>query len=78
MQALSFDPDVIFLLTDADDPEMSAKDLSDVRRRNKRNSAIHIVEFGIGADLGEDSFLRRLARQNSGKHRYRDLTKFDR
>jgi hypothetical protein len=73
--ALSFDPDVIFLLTDADDPEMSAKELFEILRGNKRKSSIHVVEFGIGADLSRDSFLKKLARQNAGTHRYRDLTK---
>ncbi len=74
-QAFSFDPDVIYLLTDADDPEMSAQDLWEIRRGNKRKAAIHVVEFGVGADLGQDSFLKRLARQNGGQHYYRDLTK---
>ena len=76
--AMSFEPDVIFLLTDADEPEMSAKDLSDIQRANKRKTAIHVVEFGVGADLSRDSFLKRLARQNGGKHHYRDLTKVER
>ena len=76
--ALSFDPDVIFLLTDVDDPEMSPSDLWEIQRANKRKASIHVVEFGIKADLSRDSFLKKLARQNNGKYQYRDLTKFER
>ena len=76
--ALSFDPDVIYLLTDADAPELSAKDLWDLKRGNKRKALIHVVEFGVGADLNSDSFLKKLARQNAGIHRYHDLTQAQR
>ena len=73
--AMSFDPDVIFLLTDADEPEISAKELWEIRRANKRHTIINTVEFGLGADLSKDSFLKKLARQNNGTHTYRDLIK---
>lgn len=73
--ALGFKPEVIFLLTDADDPKLSAQQLDDIRRINKRRTSINVVEFGIKADLSSDSFLKKLARQNGGKHFYRDLTK---
>ena len=76
--ALSYDPEVIYLLTDADAPELSAKDLFDLKRGNKRKALIHVVEFGIGADLSPDSFLKKLARQNAGLHRYHDLTQAQR
>ena len=76
--ALSYDPDVIYLLTDADDPVMSAKDLWDLKRGNKRKALIHVVEFGVGADLNPDSFLKKLARQSEGMHRYHDLTQAQR
>ena len=73
--AMSFDPDVIFLLTDADEPEISAKELWEIRKTNKRHTVINTVEFGLGADLSKDSFLKKLARQNNGTHTYRDLIK---
>lgn len=71
--AISFKPDVIFLLTDADEPEMTTKELFQIRRENKRGMIIHSVEFGVGADLTKDSFLKKLAKQNNGSHIYRDL-----
>jgi hypothetical protein len=47
MQAMSLDPDVVYLLTDADAPELSARDLFDLRRRNKRKAIVNVVEFGF-------------------------------
>ena len=73
--AMGLQPDIIFLLTDADAPEMSAKELFEIQRANKRKASIHVVEFGVGADLRQDSFLKKLARQNSGEHFYHDLTR---
>lgn len=74
-QALKFEPDVIFLLTDADEPKMTGKDLFEIQRANKRRAAIHVVEFGIGGDLTRESFLKRLARENHGMHWYYDLAR---
>lgn len=71
--ALAFDPEILFVLTDVDAPELNAQDLSMIRRSNKRQASIHAVEFGLGPDLSRDSFLKRLARQNRGTHRYIDL-----
>ena len=71
--AMSFKPDVVFLLTDADETEINAKQLFEIRRANKRGMIIHSVEFGVGADLTKDSFLKKLAKQNNGSHTYRDL-----
>ncbi len=73
ISALSLDPDVVFLLTDSDAPELSAKELADIRRLNRRKAVIHVVEFGKGADLGQDNFLKAMARQHGGTHRYHDL-----
>lgn len=77
-QALRLDPEVVYLLTDADDPVLSAKDLSEIQRANKRRAVIHVVEFGVGGDLRRESFLKRLARENHGMHWYHDLTRASR
>ncbi len=73
--AVGMRPEVIFFLTDAA-TGMDAADLDAIKRRNNGRSAIHTVEFGSGADLGGDNFLKKLARQNSGTHTYRDVKKF--
>lgn len=75
-KALSYRPEHLFFLTDADQPQLSARDLAEVQRINRGRTHIHCIEFGQGADLGLDNFLKRLARQNDGTYRYRDVTKF--
>ncbi|QDT37017.1 hypothetical protein [Stratiformator vulcanicus] len=76
--ALSFKPDVIFLLTDADEPRLSAKELDVIRRWNKNGARIHCVEFGTGPEIGTDSYLVDLARRNGGTRRYHDTSRFAR
>jgi Ca-activated chloride channel family protein len=76
--AMRLGPDVIFLLTDADEPRLTGVELDEVRKRNGGKAQIHATEFGRGADLGPDNFLKKLARQNGGTHSYRDVTRFGR
>jgi hypothetical protein len=71
--AINLRPDVIFLLTDADEPRLSSKQLEDIRRW-AAGIIIHVVEIGPGPDPGGDSFLRRLARENGGRHVYVDAS----
>ena len=75
-QALSYHPENIFFLTDADQPIMSAADLNEIKQINRGRTAIHTVEFGRGGNLDVDNFLKRLARENGGSYRYRDVTRF--
>lgn len=77
-KALSYSPENIFLLTDAEQPIMSAADLNEIKRINRGRTAIHTVEFGRGGNLDIDNFLKKLARENGGSYRYRDVTKFGR
>jgi len=76
--ALSYEPDVVFFLTDADEPRLSAKDLDTIRRWNKAGTRIHCVEFGTGPEIGVESYLVKLARRNGGDHRYHDTSQFRR
>lgn len=78
MAALEIEPDVIFFLTDAEDPALSAKDLDQIRRINSDRARIHAVEFGKGAKLNASSALERLAQQNNGAYQYRDVMKLRR
>jgi hypothetical protein len=72
--ALAMHPDVIFFLTDADDPQLTRGELDEIRRRNRRVGAtIHAIEFGIGPFRGRN-FLVQLAEQNDGRHAYVDVT----
>lgn len=67
--AVGMRPDVIFFLTDDDDP-MSAGELDQIRIKNRGVCAIHAIEFGIGPGAGDENFLVRLARQNGGDYVY--------
>ena len=71
--ALRMGPDIIFFLTDADEPQLSAEELARVRRKN-RNTMINSIEFGFGPRRARTNFLQRLARQNGGRHVYVDVS----
>ena len=71
--ALGMQPDVIFFLTDAAEPQLTASELAEIRRWN-RGSTINAIEFGSGPASGYNNFLVRLAHQNSGEHVYVDVT----
>ncbi len=71
--ALRMNPDVVFFLTDAQDPQLSGDDLARVREFN-HGAVIHAIEFGIGAGTDDaDNYLRRLAAQNGGEYKYVDV-----
>ncbi len=68
--AIRLGPDVIFFLTDADDP-MSAADLAKVAALNRRyNATICTIEFGRGPRHGRQNFLRQLATSTGGQYGY--------
>ncbi|MBI1899712.1 MAG: hypothetical protein HYS13_01195, partial [Planctomycetia bacterium] len=65
-EALKFGPDVIYFLTDADQPVLTASDLGEIKRRNRGETTIHAIEFGLSAYVREDKWLTRLPQQNGG------------
>ena len=78
--ALQLNPDVIFFLTDGQEPPIHPKELEQLRQQNVRKTRIHCIEFGVGQEISEsvapNNFLRKLSRQNGGTYRYFDVTKF--
>ncbi len=72
--ALGMQPDVIFFLTDAAEPQLTPSELAEVKARNRAGTVINSIEFGSGPFQGTDNFLVKLARQNGGKHVYVDVT----
>jgi hypothetical protein len=79
MAAIGMAPDIIFFLTDAGEPTLSAAEMEQIRRANRRYGAsINTIEFGIGPPSGESNFLVKLAEQNSGRHGYVDVTRLNR
>ena len=70
--ALRMQPDVVFFLTDADEPRLTFNELNRIRRWN-RGSTSHAIEFGAGPKLSGQNFLMKLANQNGGQHAYVDV-----
>jgi hypothetical protein len=76
-EALRFNPDVIYFLTDSEDPMLPA-DLEEVRRRNRSGAQIHCIEFRKGPPLLDGAgrpipnFLHKLAAMTGGRYAYRD------
>jgi hypothetical protein len=70
--ALALKPDVIFFLTDAEEPQMRPEELAAVRRMN-RGTRINTIEFGAGEQRAAMNFLQRLAAENGGQHAYVDV-----
>ncbi len=74
--ALGLGSDVVFFLTDADD--MNAREVKELTEFNKGRTSIHVIEFGIGADLDSETALHDLATMNGGSYRYIDVTSLPR
>lgn len=72
--ALRMAPDVIFFLTDADEPRMTPGELARIAQMN-RGTTINTIEFGTSPQADNDNFIVRLARQNGGQHVYIDVTR---
>lgn len=76
LAALGYGPDVLFFLTDAGEPILYPGDLEKIKKRNNGRSRIFTIEFGKGANLRTDNYLKKLARDNDGSHVYRDVQEF--
>ncbi|MBX7167287.1 MAG: hypothetical protein K1X74_13235 [Pirellulales bacterium] len=76
--ALALDPDIIFFLTDADQPVLTPTQLAEIHRANHHGSIIHTIEFGFGPAFGGRNFLAELAEQNGGRHQYVDISRLRR
>lgn len=74
-EAINFSPDVIFFLTDDDDP-MSPAELAEIARANRKvQAAICVIEFGRKPAATPNNSLARLAQQSGGQYGYVDTTK---
>ncbi len=72
--AIKLRPDVVFFLTDADEPKLYPAQLQRIHRM-ANGITINTIEFGYGPRVAEDNFLVRLARENGGQHAYFDVSK---
>jgi hypothetical protein len=72
--AIRLRPDVIYLLTDGDEPKLTPAQLEKISHR-AAGIVIHCIEFGPGPKPAGASFLADLARQNGGKYAHIDILK---
>ncbi len=73
--ALAMGPDVVFFLTDADQPAPSIRDIEDLQTIAARlGASIHAIQFGAGPNQGGGGWIKRLASGTAGVYRYIDVT----
>ncbi|HIQ22262.1 MAG TPA: hypothetical protein EYH34_13640 [Planctomycetes bacterium] len=72
LTAIRTQPDVIFFLTDADEPRLSDAQVDEITRR-AGGITINTIEFGLGPKQGGMNFLEKLARQSGGGYAYVDI-----
>ena len=75
LRALDLQPDVIYFLTDGDNPALSTNgpgsDLDEIRRKNHSRTRIHVIELGAGPkESRRESWLQLLAHQSGGVYKY--------
>lgn len=70
MMAIGMRPDVIFFLTDADDPVLTDEQMRRIARLNAGGAVINTIEFGTGAPPSRPNFLMRLAHEHGGQYQY--------
>lgn len=76
--AIALRPDIIFFLSDADDP-MTPAQMSEIARVNDRVGAkICVIEYGAGETAPKSNFLTDLAAQSGGQYRYVNVHKLPR
>ncbi len=73
--AIKLKPDVIFFLTDGDDPKLTAGQLEKIRYL-AAGITINTIQFAPGPKPAEPSFLEELAHQNAGSYVYVDQLKY--
>lgn len=74
VMALRMRPDVLYLMTDGDNPLLEARDLERISRVNEGLSVIHVVQFGKGEPKPGTEWLKRLAKENRGEHTFVDVS----
>ena len=69
---------VLFFLTDADDPSLTLPQLYEIRERAELSkTTIHAVQFNLGPASNDGSWIRVLAEMNRGTYKYVDVTSFN-
>jgi hypothetical protein len=72
--ALRMGPDVIFFLTDADEPQLTTAELDTINRL-AAGTMINAIQFWPGQPDSGGGFLKRLAEQNRGQYKHVDVNR---
>ncbi len=70
--ALDLRPDLLFWLTDGDEPRLSREELDQIRDWSI-GTRIYTIEFGVGNEPRSPGFLKTVALENGGKYQWIDL-----
>jgi hypothetical protein len=71
---LNFKPDVLFFMTDANEPALNQAQLFDIARKcDAVGTTVHTIEFGTGPAQNSGGWLRQLAEKTNGRYRYVDV-----
>ncbi len=73
--ALQLNPDVVFLLTDFEDPKLTPAQLDRIERLNRGGAVINAIEFGDGPEQPGKAALAELVRRSGGRRAYIDTSK---
>lgn len=75
-RGLSMNPDVLFFLTDADEPVPSSSEMESLFKAASRSgTTIHCIEFGSTNRQNSGGWIEELSRQTLGQYRYINLGK---
>lgn len=75
--ALSFQPDVVVLITDGGLPILNEGQIATMVQMTRGRTQIHCVQFGSGVNQERDNFMMRLADKTDGSYRYIDVNQWD-
>lgn len=75
--AVALDPDVVFFLTDGDQPALTNRQIDEIQRRTQGKVTINCIRFGFGREQQSDHFMKRLAQRTGGDYRYVDMSARD-
>lgn len=76
-KALSFEPDIVFFLSDADDPMPASEVQKIVQLSQRKGTAVNVIEFGRGPNPEQVNFLVQIAQQTGGQYGYVNTSHFE-
>ncbi len=75
--ALTFQPDVVVLMTDGGLPELNDGEIQNMVRMAGGRTEVHCIQFGSGTNQERDNFMMRLAADTDGSYRYIDVNEWE-